>query len=118
MKLLTVSNVRAAEQILDFVASMLTGANKYNQNYIIDNKFTHFVQNVLKIDDLKPIEYEFSEAREKLLQEIIQFYQSNGIDIDDLLRSKIRLIDFRHIYLLNRFKLVLVKTLLECLIAN
>ena len=81
MKLITVSNVRGAEQILDFVASMLTGANKSNQNYIIDNKFTHFVQNVLKIDDLKPIAYEFETPREELLHKIIDFYQSNGIDI-------------------------------------
>jgi hypothetical protein len=28
------------------------------------------------------------------------------------------MIDFRHVYLLNRFKCILVKTLLECLISN
>ena len=48
----------------------------------------------------------------------MDFYHSNGIDITELLDSKIRLIDYRDPYLLNRFKYVLLKTLLECLIGN
>lgn len=35
-----------------------------------------------------------------------------------MLQSKIKLIDFRELYLLNRFKYILIKTLLECMIGN
>ena len=97
---------------------MLTGLNQANQNYLIDNKYPQFVLQALKLEDLSPSRYEFRAEREELLLKIVDFYRSNGIDIEELLRSKIRLIDFRHSYILNRFKFTLVKTLLECLITN
>ena len=44
--------MRAAEHILDFICSMLTGLNQANQNYLIDNKYPQFVLQALKLEDL------------------------------------------------------------------
>ena len=73
--------MRAAEHILDFICSMLTGLNQSNQNYLIDNKFPQFVLMVLKLEDLPPCNYEMASEREELLHKIIEFYRSNGIEI-------------------------------------
>jgi hypothetical protein len=54
---ITISSVRAAEHILDFICSMLTGPNQPNQNYLIDNKFPQFVLSVLKLEDIPPCDY-------------------------------------------------------------
>lgn len=95
---------------------MLTGSNHTNQNFVVDYKYTQFVHQVLKLEKLEPPVRQL--AREDLLVKIVEFYHSNGIEISDLLQSKIKLIDFRELYLLNRFKYILVKTLLECTIGN
>lgn len=58
---------------------MLTGPNQPNQNYLIDNKYAHFVLNVLKLDELPPSNYEFKGERTHLLGKIVEFYRSNGI---------------------------------------
>jgi hypothetical protein len=72
-----VSSVRAAEYILDFVSSMLTGRNSVNQSFIIDNKYSNFVHQVLKLEKLQPPTRQ--PAREELLSKIVEFYHSNGI---------------------------------------
>lgn len=49
---ISISSVRAAEYILDFISSMLTGRNTTNQNFVVDNKYTQFVHQVLKLEKL------------------------------------------------------------------
>lgn len=56
---ITISSVSAAERILDFTSSMLTGPNQPNQLYLIDNKYAQFVLKILQLDDLPPSDYEF-----------------------------------------------------------
>lgn len=45
--------VSVAEDILMCISSMLTGGNKVNQSYIIDNKFPEIINDVLKLESLK-----------------------------------------------------------------
>jgi hypothetical protein len=56
---------------------MLTGRNSVNQSFIIDNKYSNFVHQVLKLEKLQPPTRQ--PAREELLSKIVEFYHSNGI---------------------------------------
>lgn len=49
---------------------------------------------------------------------MIIYYGSNGIEVGDTLRKHIRLIDFDHLYLINRLKYTMLRVLLESSIAN
>jgi hypothetical protein len=53
-----------------------------------------------------------------LLEEVVNFYDSNGINIKDLLEENIKFLDFNHIYLLNRLKLTMLRLLHQCTLAN
>ena len=56
--------------------------------------------------------------RNRLLDEIIDFYASNGINLSEILVQRIKVIDFRGEYLLNRFKYNILRLLLQCTLAN
>jgi hypothetical protein len=56
--------------------------------------------------------------RDRLVEEVCNFYQANGIDVGALISEKLHLMDFQHGYLLNRFKYSLLKLTLQTILAN
>lgn len=116
---INVSIVTIAEQILDCVLAMLNGCNQTNQNYIVDNKFPQIVVEALKMDMIQDSKNGGDLAkRDRLMQQVCGFYQANGINVQQILNEKIRVMDFSHRYLLNRFKYMLLKLVLQMVLAN
>ena len=98
---------------------MLNGCNETNQNYIIDTKFPAVLMEILKRESIKSKDNEMEIAkRDILLEEVIAFYESNGINIKELLVENIKFLDFKHSYLLNRFKYGMLRLLHQCTLAN
>jgi hypothetical protein len=117
--MITISVVDIVEPIIDCMLWMLNGCNETNQNYIIDTKFPVILVEVLKKESIKSRDNEPEMAkRDILLEEVVAFYESNGISIKDLLQENIKFLDFKHSYLLNRFKYVMLRLLHQCTLAN
>lgn len=74
---------------------------------------------MLKKEVIKPPDNKAEiSKRDMLLEEVLNFYSSNGINIQDLLEENIKFLDFDHIYLLNRFKLTMLRLLHQTTLAN
>lgn len=56
--------------------------------------------------------------RQRLITEVIEFYEKNGIDLSGNLRYKISLLDFSNLYVLNRIKYMILKTLVQAVAGN
>lgn len=116
---ITVSTVEASEKLLRCISALMIGGNEVNQNFIIDSKYPEIITEVLKIENVKLVKNQVEmDEREKLIQQVLKFYQQNGIDLSDNLRSKMAIFDFNHLYVLNRIKYMLLRTLVECVAGN
>ena len=56
--------------------------------------------------------------RDRLVNEVIEFYKSNGIDLESDIRKKVRVLDFNHLYILNRLKFKVLECLMNCIFGN
>ena len=111
--------VDISECILESMQAMLNGCNQSNQNFIIDNKFADIVVEALKMESIPENKSKLeSTKRDRLLEEVCEFYSSNGIDLAPILVDKIAKLDFRGVYLLNRFKFCLLRVVVQCVLAN
>lgn len=52
------------------------------------------------------------------MEEVIEFYEKNGIDLSGDLRHQLSVLDFNHPYVLNRLKYVLLRTLMQSVAGN
>ena len=52
------------------------------------------------------------------MEEVAAFYDSNGINLKDTLLKNIKYLDYKHVYLLNRLKLVMLQLLHQSTLAN
>ena len=52
------------------------------------------------------------------MEEVAAFYDSNGINPKDTLLKNIKYLGFKHVYLLNRLKLVMLRLLHQSTLAN
>lgn len=60
-----------SESILEFVLCMLTGCDKSNQLYLIDNKFPEMVVDFMKMYQIKDLRNKANMAkRDRLLEEV------------------------------------------------
>ena len=64
------------------MSAMMIGGNEQNQLYLIDNKFPETINEALKIENIKDHRDKGEIAeRNRLLDEVYEFYERNGIDI-------------------------------------
>lgn len=53
-----------------------------------------------------------------MVEEVVEFYEKNGIDLSKDIKDKLLILDFADTYLLNRMKYVLLRAIIETIMGN